>query len=103
MKIVFWMIAAVCAANNRPDNFSGSPEVFSGYLPDKDKYVEAFSYDDDCEVIEGTALRVSLALAQLNPNGKFSAYIAICVQWHCANKLCLKCIPPPPVRCNRLM
>ena len=90
-----FLIPTVFTRTEIPTTFSGSPEVFSGYLPDCDKYVEAFSYDEDCEVIEGTALQVSMALPQLSSNGKFSAYIAICVQWHCTNKLCLKCIPPP--------
>ena len=69
--MIFLMFFLVpCAANKIPENFSGSPEVFSGYLPDKDKYVEAFSYHEDCKVIEGNATSVSLVLAQLNPTRK---------------------------------
>ena len=72
ISIVLVINAAICAGVIIPDNFSGSPEVFSGFLPDKDKYVEAFSYREDCNVVEGTAALVSDGLAQLNPKGKYS-------------------------------
>ena len=72
MMIYLIFTIAICSATKVPENFSGSPEVFSGYLPDKDKYVEAFSYHDDCKVIEGNASIVSLALAQVDPTRKLS-------------------------------
>ena len=65
------LIIAISTANKIPELFSGSPEVFSGYLPEREKYVEAFSYHEECTVIEGTAASVSDALAKLNPKGKF--------------------------------
>ena len=70
--IIVMILAAICTGVIIPDNFSGSPEVFSGFLPDKDKYVGAFSYPEDCKVIEGAAPLVSEDLAKLNPKGKYS-------------------------------
>ena len=72
MMIYLIFTIAICSATKVPENFSGSPEVFSGYLPDKDKYVEAFSYHQDCKVIEGAAALVSEDLSQLNSKGKYS-------------------------------
>ena len=71
MPIILIICAAICTGIEIPENFSGSREVFSGYLPDKQKFVEAFSYRKDCKVIEGNATLVFLTLAQFDPKGKF--------------------------------
>ena len=54
-----------------PSNFHGSREIFSKYLPDRNKHVEAFTYKEDCNVIKGGSQSVSNQLASLNPEGTF--------------------------------
>ena len=49
--------------------FHGSPEIFSGYLPEKDIYIESFTYDN-CLTIDGNAKEVEEALAKANTEGK---------------------------------
>ena len=51
-----------------PWYFRGSPEIFSGYLPDSDIYIQSFSYQKGL-VIEGSAEEVENILAKSNPNG----------------------------------
>ena len=46
-----------------PENFYGSREVFSGYMPDQNKYIKAFTYQDDCVVFKGGSQLVSKQLA----------------------------------------
>ena len=69
--IILLVFANINGVVNVPENFSGSPEVFSGYLPDKEKYVEAFTYHEDCVVIEGGSRSVSKQLSMLNTDGTF--------------------------------
>ena len=52
-----------------PQYFRGSPEIFSGYLPDSDIYIKSFSYQKGL-VIEGSAQEVENILAKSDPNGK---------------------------------
>ena len=69
--LIICVSGAFCLGTQRPQLFNGSPEVFSGYLPDSDKYVKAFMYHEDCAVIEGNAANVSWALAQSEKEGMF--------------------------------
>ena len=59
----------VCLGFDIPTNFYGSPEIFSGYLPNQDQYVEAFTLHKDCLTIKGTSHEISRKMASTNPQG----------------------------------
>ena len=54
-----------------PDFFRGSPEIFSGYLPNSEKFVESFTYTRGL-IIEGNSTQVEKILAESNPRGEFT-------------------------------
>ena len=58
-------------AKKTPDFFRGSPEIFSGYLLNSEKFVESFTYARGLE-IEGNSTQVEKILAVSNPKGKLS-------------------------------
>ena len=68
---VYTTLLLACTGIETPTNFYGSPEIFSGYLPDGDRYVEAFSLHDDCFVVEGSSQQVFKALMSSHPEGMF--------------------------------
>ena len=69
-SILLFVFRYSCDGLSIPDNYSGSTEVFSGYLPDKETFVEAFSYHDDCTVFEGQATSISKDFFKAKPEGK---------------------------------
>ena len=60
----------LCCGIKIPGNFYGSPEVLSGYLPNSDEYVEAFSLQEDCLTIKGNSRQVSKLIGSADPQGK---------------------------------
>ena len=62
-----------CFGAQVPANFRGSPEIFSRYLPESDKFIESFTYHNGL-VIEGSSKQVELMLANSIPKGKPKQY-----------------------------
>ena len=60
-----------------PNNFRGSPEIFSGYLSNSEKYVESFRYTRGLEIV-GNSTVVEKILAESNPKGEFSLLYEAC-------------------------
>ena len=58
-------------ATKIPDAFRGSPEIFSGYLPNSEKFVESFMFTRGL-VIKGNSTQIEKILAETNPKGKLS-------------------------------
>ena len=60
----------LCSKIDVPSNFYGSPEVFSGYLPNSEWFVEAFTFHDDTLEIFGTENEVDSELNETPYTGK---------------------------------
>ena len=74
MKLVLLCLALLVPesfAAEIPDFFRGSPEMFSGYLPNSKKFVESFTYTKGL-IIEGNSTQVEKILTESNPRGKFT-------------------------------
>ena len=59
-----------CFAVDVPQYFRGSPELFSGHLPESDIYIQSLTYHKGL-VIEGSAMEVENTLAKSNPKGMY--------------------------------
>ena len=57
-----------------PSNFYGSPEVFSGYLSDQEKYVDAFTMSEDHVHVFGSIPDVEHQLEVLKPTSEKLRY-----------------------------
>ena len=71
MSIVLALLAflvPVGFSTKIPDFFRGSPEIFSGYLPNSGKFEEAFMFTGGL-VIQGNSSQVQQILAESNPQG----------------------------------
>ena len=66
----------VNVAIETPANFYGSPEIFSGYLPNRDRYIDAFTLYD-CLAVDGTATQISGAIPLLVSKGMFDTKYVI--------------------------
>ena len=52
-----------------PSNFHGSSEVFSGYLSNSEKFIEAFTLHDDHVSISGSVREVEFAISNISTKG----------------------------------
>ena len=68
--LILTLLVTVNVAVKVPKNFRGSPEIFSGYLPNSDKFVQSFTYTRGLEIV-GNSTQVEKILAESNPQGEF--------------------------------
>ena len=71
MKVVLLCLTLLVHTNfatEIPKFFRGSPEIFSGYLPNSEKFKESFTYTRGL-VIEGNSTQVEKILAESKPKG----------------------------------
>ena len=59
-----------CSKIGVPSNFYGSPEVFSGYLPNSEWFADAFTLSDDALKIYGSVFDISDKLHNVTSTGK---------------------------------
>ena len=69
--LILTLLVTVNVAVKVPKNFRGSPEIFSGYLPNSDKFAESFTYSKGLEIV-GNSTQVEKILAESNAQGKIS-------------------------------
>ena len=60
----------LCSKIDVPSNFYGSPEVFSGYLPNSEWFVDAFTLHDDSLKIIGDRYEIEDELKNTPHTGK---------------------------------
>ena len=68
--ILFLMILVSSITAEIPSFFRGSPELFSGFLPNSERFVESFKFTKGLE-IEGNSTQVEMILAESNQKGRF--------------------------------
>ena len=65
------LFVLLTCVNNVTNVFRGSPEIFSGYLPNFKLYAESFSYTKGLEIV-GTSTQVEKMLAEENPQSIYT-------------------------------
>ena len=68
-SICLTFVITLGSAAKVPKMFRGSPEIFSGYLPNSDKFAESFMYTKGLEIV-GNSTQVEKILAESNAQGK---------------------------------
>ena len=69
-SLLLALIASLSVGFEVPKMFRGSSEIFSGYLPNSDKFVESFTYTKGLTIV-GNSTQVEQKLANSDPQGKF--------------------------------